>query len=148
MGAKVRGILVVVAVAWGSLFGGPFAWGEEWDETGVDWPVPAIPDVSEATPGVAKARSVARAAAREMGATEEQAEQAAFAVPVNLDEWKSPLQLAFEEHAGEEPTDGDPLAKKTRKVKPALVPKAASKAMASGKRVLGWHPSWATTNDI
>ncbi|NCA82235.1 MAG: hypothetical protein EOM72_05765 [Opitutae bacterium] len=139
---------MVGAVAWGSLFGGSFAWAESWDETGVDWPMPEIPDVSEVTPGVAKARSVARAIAREMGATEEQAEQAAFAVPENLDEWKSPLQLEFEEHAGEAPTDGDPLAQKPRKAKPAILPKAAPKAIADGKRVLGWHPYWATTNDI
>ncbi len=143
---------VVGTIALVILSAAPAVRGQQnWDETGVDWPVPEIPDVSEATPGVAKARSVARTIAREMGATEEQAEQAAFAVPENLDEWKSPLQQAFEEHLGEAPTDFDPAAKPSRSPKApdlSVLPKMAPKAIASGKRVLGWHPYWATTNDI
>ena len=144
-------VWVAGAVALGILFGAPAVRGQNWDETGVDWPVPAIPDVSETTPGVAKARSVARMIAREMGATEEQAEQAAFAVPENLDAWKSPHQLAFEEHLGEAPSDFDPTAKPPRTPKTpdaTVLPMMAPKAIAAGKRVLGWHPSWATMTDI
>ena len=60
-----------------------------WDETGVDYPMPQIPDIREVTPAVAKARSVARAAARAAGATEEQAELAAFVVPEDIEDRKS-----------------------------------------------------------
>ena len=52
---------------------------QEWEEAGVDWPVPEIPDVREVSPAVARARVVAKATALEMGATEAEAEQAAFA---------------------------------------------------------------------
>ena len=125
---------------------------DAWDETGVDWEMPEIPDIGEVTPAVAKARSVARAAARESGATEEQAEQAAFAVPEDLAERKSPHQLALESHAGEDPSDvedWDPAApvRRSAGVKKAR-PGAAGKAITAGKRVLGWHPYWATTADI
>jgi spore germination protein YaaH len=123
---------------------------ESWDETGVDWVVPDIPDVREVSPAVEHARRVARTIALEMGATEEQAELAAFAVPENLDDWKSPHQLALEEHAGEVPGDIDP-AKPPRRLSLADLaakPPPTMKAIASGKRVLGWHPYWATLTDI
>ena len=116
------------ALAWGMWGGGSFAHAAAEDEAGVDWAVPEIPDVCEVPPSVSRARSVARSAALEMGATEEQAGQAAFAVPENLDEWKSPLQLAFEEHAGEKPTDGDPLAPAIRVSRAKVAPRAAPKA--------------------
>ena len=141
-------IMLAWAMAWGAWIGGTVARAEAWDEAGVDWIVPEIPDVREESPALARARSVARGIAREMGASEEQAEQAAFAVPENLEEWKSPLQLAFEEHRGEEPTDGDPLAPAVRVSRAKVVPRAAPKAITAGKRVLGWHPSWATLSDI
>ena len=121
---------------------------DAWDETGVDVALPEIPDVAETSPAVARARSLAKATALEMGATEEEAEQAAFVVPEYLADWKSPLQVAFEEHQGETPTDFDPTAKPSRQPKPTLQPLAAPKAIATGKRVLGWHPSWATMTDI
>ena len=130
--------------------GGAFA-QDLWDETGPDWAVPEIPDAQETTPEVARARSLARKTALELGATEAEAEQAAFLVPEHLAEWKSPHQEAFEEHMGEAPTDFDPTAKPGRVPKttgPTLVPKTAPKAIATGKRVLGWHPSWATMTDI
>lgn len=97
-----------------------------------------------------RARSLAKATALDMGATEEEAEQAAFVVPENLDEWKSPLQEAFEEHLGETPTDVDPAVRPTRTVVKSLLlqPKAAKQDVAAGKRVLGWHPYWATMTDI
>lgn len=123
-----------------------------YDETGVDYPVPQIPDVSEVSPAVSKARSVARSAALDAGATEEQAEMAAFAVPEDLEDRKSPHQMALEEHAGEEPSDveeWDPAAPVKRSVLPTRLPRgAAPKAIATGKHVLGWHPYWATTTDI
>jgi spore germination protein YaaH len=124
---------------------------ETWDETGPDWPVPEIPDVSEVSPAIARARSLAKTTALELGATEAEAEQAAFLVPEYLEQWKSPHQLAFEEHQGEAPTDFDPNARPTRIPKttePILLPKAAPKGIAPGKRVLGWHPYWATMTDI
>ena len=124
---------------------------DAWDETGVDVVLPEIPDVAEVSPALARARSLAKATALEMGATAEEAEAAAFAVPEYLAEWKSPLQVAFEEHQGEAPTDFDPTAEPGRRPKlpgPTVLPKAAPKALAAGKRVLGWHPYWATTNDI
>lgn len=121
---------------------------DAWDETGVDVALPEIPDVAETSPAVARARSLAKATALEMGATEEEAEQAAFVVPEYLADWKSPLQIAFEEHQGETPTDFDPTAKPSRQPKPTVQPLAAPKAIAAGKRVLGWHPSWATMTDI
>ncbi len=121
---------------------------DAWDETGVDVVLPEIPDVAEVSPAVARARSLAKTIALEMGATEEEAEQAAFAVPEYLADWKSPLQIAFEEHQGEAPTDFDPTAKPSRQPKPTIKPLAAPKAIATGKRVLGWHPSWATMTDI
>ena len=154
---KFRAILVMGVMVAGGLFAGSGQGAEldenipsgqdYWDETGVDIPMPEIPDVREATPAVEKARSVARATARELGATEAQAEQAAFAVPENLDAWKSPLQVAAEEHAGEEPTDVGPGAPARRSVLIARAAKGASN-IASGKRVLGWHPYWGTTADI
>jgi spore germination protein YaaH len=119
-----------------------------WDETGVDYPMPEIPDVSEATPAVAKARSVARAAARAVGATEEQAELAAFAVPEDIENRKSPHQLALEEHAGQAPSDVEEGAAAVKRSALAVRPPVAPKAIVSGKKVLGWHPYWATTNDI
>lgn len=126
--------------------------GQLTDETGVDWPVPEIPDVREVSPAVARARVVAKATALEMGATEAEAEQAAFAVPEDIEDWKSPLQLAFEEHAGEAPTDveeGADLAAAPRRSRlPARTSRTAPKAIAAGKRVLGWHPYWATMTDI
>ncbi len=125
---------------------------DAWDETGVDVPIPEIPDIREVTPGVEHARRVARALAREAGATEEEAEQAAWAVPENLDQWKSVHQLALEEHAGEEPSDvevWDPAAPARRSALEATARRAAApKAIAGGKRVLGWHPYWATQADI
>jgi spore germination protein YaaH len=143
---RILGLVGLVAIFLGAGTASP---GQEWDETGVDWPVPEIPDVGEATPAVAKARSVARALAREMGATEEQAEQAAFAVPDAIAEWKSPLQLAFEEHQGQVPTDVDPAVKPPRTVQRSVLSKTVEKkAIAAGKRVLGWHPYWATMTDI
>ena len=123
-----------------------------WDETGVDYPIPEIPDVSEVSPAVAAARSVARAAALDAGFTEEQADQAAFAIPEDLEQRKSPHQLALEEHAGEDPSDvekWDPTEPPRRSVLPSpRVKPLAPKAIESGKRVLGWHPYWATTADI
>ncbi len=121
-----------------------------WDETGVDVVLPEIPDVGEVPPAVTRARRLAKATALEMGATEAEAEQAAFVVPENLDEWKSPLQQAYEEHLGEAPTDVDPTARPTRTVKKSILlqPKGARKAIAAGKRVLGWHPYWATLTDV
>ena len=119
-----------------------------YDETGPDWAIPEIPDVAEVSPAVAKARSLAKTTALEMGATEAEAEQAAFVVPENLAEWKSPLQIAFEEHQGEAPTDFDPTAKPSRKAPPSLLATMTPKVIATGKRVLGWHPSWATMTDI
>ena len=127
--------------------GGATLAAEIWDETGVDISMPEIPDVREVTPALARARSLAKTTALEMGATEVEAEQAAFVVPENFGEWKSPLQLAFEEHQGEAPTDFDPTAQPSRKSRPSL-PAMAPKAIATGKRVLGWHPSWATMTDI
>ena len=134
------------------LFAGGAATGQDlWDEAGPDWEIPAIPDVAEVSPAVSRARTLAKTAALELGATEEEAEQAAFLVPEYLAEWKSPHQLAFEEHQGVAPTDFDPSAPPFRRPKtaePSLVPKTAPKAIAAGKRVLGWHPSWATMTDI
>ena len=125
---------------------------EVWDETGPDWEIPKIPDVHEVSPAVTRARSVARAAALEQGATEEQAEVAAFAVPEDIENRKSPHQLALEEHAGEEPSDveeWDPQAPAKRSVLvPRVVKTVTPKAISSGKRVLGWHPYWATATDI
>jgi len=122
-----------------------------WDETGPDWPIPELPDAAEVPPEITHARKVARSIALEMGATEEEAEQAAFTVPESLAEWKSPHQLALEEHAGEIPTDvevWDPEAPARQSLLPARLPKAAPKAIAPGKRVLGWHPYWSTMTDI
>ena len=135
-------------VAMLGLSGGTAVAEEIWDETGVDVPMPEIPDVREVPPALARARSLAKTTALEMGASEAEAEQAAFVVPEYLGEWKSPHQEAFEEHAGEAPTDGDPTAKISRTAKPPIHPMAAPKAIATGKRVLGWHPSWATMTDI
>lgn len=123
----------------------------ETDETGVDWPVPAIPDVREVPPEITRARRLVKATALEMGATEAEAEQAAFTVPETLAEWKSPHQLALEEHAGEIPSDvevWDPEAPARKSLLPARRPKGAPKAIAPGKRVLGWHPYWSTMTDI
>lgn len=123
-----------------------------WDETGVDYPMPQIPDIREVTPAVAKARSVARAAARAAGATEEQAELAAFVVPEDIEDRKSLHQLALEEHAGEAPSDVEEWDAQTPAKRSLLIPRtlktAIPKAIPSGKRVLGWHPYWATTTDI
>ncbi len=146
MKAAFRRVGVWGTVAFLLLAGGTRA-AELYDETGPDWAIPEIPDVGEVTPAVARARSLVKATALELGATEAEAEQAAFLVPEYLAEWKSPHQEAFEEHRDEAPTDFDPF------FKPGRVPKTAEstlvpKAIASGKRVLGWHPSWATTNDI
>ena len=124
---------------------------ETWDETGPDWLIPEIPDAAEVPPALSRARKLVTATALEMGATEEEAEQAAFLVPEYLAEWKSPHQKAFEAHLGQAPTDFDPDAKPIRvpkTVDPESVPKVVPKAIAPGKRVLGWHPYWATTNDI
>ena len=144
-----RGFWVWGTIASLCLGAGAFA-QQVYDETGPDWAVPEIPDVAEVTPAVARARSLAKTTALEMGATEAEAEQAAFVVPENLDAWKSPLQEAFEEHQGETPTDFDPTVKPPRTVAKSLLvlPKAAPKAIATGKRVLGWHPYWATMTDI
>ena len=141
-------ILLAGALAWTCLSGADPARAAALDEAGVDWEVPEIPDVREETPSTARARSVARAIAREMGATEEEAEQAAFSVPENLDGRKSPHQLAFEEHEGAAPADGDPGAPAVRAARGKASRKAVRKAIADGKRVLGWHPSWATMTDI
>ncbi len=122
-----------------------------WDETGVDYPVPGVPDVSEVPPAVAKARRVARSAALEMGATEEQAELAAFAVPEDIENRKSPHQLALEAHEGEAPSDVAEGVEPTVVKQSVLVPrttKGTTPNIASGKRVVGWHPYWATTTDI
>ncbi|MGD9780668.1 MAG: glycosyl hydrolase family 18 protein, partial [Kiritimatiellia bacterium] len=141
--------------AWGTvvflLMSGKASAGELYDETGPDWVIPEIPDVSEVSPAIARARSLAKTTALELGATEEEADQAAFLVPEYIAEYKSPHQIAFEEHEGEAPTDFDPNARPTRVPKttePTLVPKVAPKAIATGKRVLGWHPYWATMTDI
>ena len=140
----------VAALAAGIWLTVPAGAQQTWDETGPDWTVPDVPDVSEVSPAVARARSLAKTTALDMGATEAEAEQAAFVVPENLDAWKSPLQEAFEEHQGETPTDFDPTVKPPRTVAKSLLvlPKAAPKAIATGKRVLGWHPYWATMTDI
>jgi spore germination protein YaaH len=103
-------------------------------------------------PALSRARKLVTATALEMGATEEEAEQAAFLVPDYLAEWKSPHQEAFEAHLGEAPTDFDPDAQPIR-VPKTVEPETATKtlpkaAIAPGKRVLGWHPYWATTTDI
>jgi len=59
--------------------------------------------------------------------------------------------MESEAHAGEAPADveiWDPEAPAVRSVLPTRRPKGAvPKAIAVGKRVLGWHPYWATTND-
>jgi spore germination protein YaaH len=127
--------------------------GQLWDETGVDWVVPDVPDVSEVSPAVTHARNVARAIALEMGATEEEAELAAFEVPEHLGEWKSPHQLALEEHVGEDPSDVEVWDPKARPKRSVLTPRTGpigvkSMGIGPGKRVLGWHPYWATTTDI
>ena len=130
---------------------GSWGWAVEYDETGVDYPVPGIPDTAEVAPALTHARKVARSIALEMGATEAQAEEAAFRVPGDLAEWKSPHQLALEEHAGEIPSDveaWDPEAPARRSVLSARRPKGAPKGIAAGKRVLGWHPYWSTLSDI
>lgn len=138
-------------VAAGLLWAGAAFAEDVYDETGPDWQIPEIPDVSEVSPAIARARSLAKTTALELGATEEEADQAAFLVPEYIAEYKSPHQIAFEEHEGEAPTDFDPNARPTRIPKttePTLVPKVAPKAIATGKRVLGWHPYWATMTDI
>jgi len=124
---------------------------ETWDETGPDWLIPEIPDAAEVPPALSRARKLVKATALEMGATEAEAEQAAFLVPEYLAEWKSPHQEAFEAHLGEAPTDFDPDAQPIRVPKTVdveAVPKTLPKTMAPGKRVLGWHPYWSTMTDI
>ena len=57
-------------VAMLGLPGGATLAAEIWDETGVDVSMPEIPDVREVTPALARARSLAKTTALEMGATE------------------------------------------------------------------------------
>ena len=82
------------------------------------------------------------------GASPEEAEQAAWLIPDDLDERKSEHQLALEAHAGEPPgdTSGETAAPPSRR--PTARGILGIPQIASGKRVLGWHPYWATSSDL
>ncbi|MCO5062102.1 MAG: glycosyl hydrolase family 18 protein [Kiritimatiellae bacterium] len=122
---------------------------DEWDETGVDVGRFLIPDIRELPLAVEQARSVARSRARAEGETEEEAERAASGVPANLETWKSEHQRALEEHAGQAPTDLPPDGAMWPGGRAIARPKRTGLPhIAQGKRVLGWHPYWATLSDI
>ena len=123
---------------------------DAWDETGPQAPRFVLPEAVDETPEVAHARRVARTLARTAGASDFEVEQAALAVPDNLDEWKSAHQLELEAHAGEPPgdvvaDDGDESAGPRR---PAARGVLGAPKIAANKRVLGWHPYWASANDL
>ncbi|MCZ7590678.1 MAG: glycosyl hydrolase family 18 protein [Kiritimatiellae bacterium] len=120
---------------------------DAWDETGPDVEIEEAPDIREVPVGVERARHTMRTMALAQGATEEQAEQAALSVPVDIGEWKSAHQLALEEHRGQAPSDVDTNAVPSRGP-PSPIRMVQPKAIAQGKRVLGWHPYWATMDDI
>ncbi len=121
----------------------------DWNEAGVDLPRVVIPDIREVSPDVEMARSVARSRARAAGASAAEAEAAALIVPENLDDWVSEHQRELQEHAGEAPSDVPPeLAPEPGPPRRATPVRRGLPQIAQGKRVLGWHPYWATMTDI
>lgn len=119
-----------------------------WDETGPELTERFIlPEAQDETPLVAAARRLARSQARASGANPDEVEQAAWFIPDDLDTRKSEHQLALEEHAGEPPGDiPDEAAAGPRR--PTARGILGVPQIAAGKRVLGWHPYWATASDL
>ncbi|OQC59168.1 MAG: putative sporulation-specific glycosylase YdhD [Verrucomicrobia bacterium ADurb.Bin018] len=120
-----------------------------WDETGPDIVTDfVLPEAQDETPLVAEARRLARSQARVTGASPDEVEQAAWLIPDDLDERKSEHQLALEAHAGEPPgdTSGEEAPLPSRR--PTARGILGAPQIAAGKRVLGWHPYWATSSDL
>ena len=65
-------------------------------------------------------------------------------IPPDLENWVPMHQLELEAHRGE---GEDSLAARARAV-PGGVSKLVPRASTGGKKVLGWHPYWATQSDI
>ena len=75
------------------------------------------------------------------------AEPGVQAMPEGWGGRKSAHWLEWEAHAEEAPVAVEKDPRTAAVKRSVLVPRAAPKAIAGGKRVLGWHPYWATTND-
>jgi spore germination protein YaaH len=114
----------------------PAVWVE--DTMGWDIPMPEIPDVQEVPPPVSVARRVAAAVGNA---------EASLQVPLDLADRISMHQLEWEQHRAQAAAEGRVEVKTTGPVQKSIrAPRAPS--MELQKRVLGWHPYWATTSDI
>ena len=69
--------------------------GPIWDETGVDYPLPEIPDIREVPIEVARTRRLARVSALAQGANEEQAMATMLAIPTKPEDRKAGHPLAL-----------------------------------------------------
>lgn len=112
-------------------------WPELSDEAGWDMPAQIIPDVVETSPAVAAARlSMAR--------MDVSAAVLDF-IPMDLDEHKSIHQIEMDEHRA---LDWAPMGLPPADIEFTKAAPLVARADSPTKRVVGWHPYWATQADI